>query len=324
MKILEIGRGRDFRILNIPTPEPGQGEVLIRIEAVTTCPQWDLHLRHDHPMFAGHTFHYPYTPGQPGHEASGVIAGVGPGVTQLAIGDRVSVWRDTGHTENGCYAQYAVRPVSEVIRIPDAVTNTAAAPIELAMCLGVTFLTLKAMNALQGRRVGIMGLGPAGLVALQMARAEGACSVTGFDLSKSRRDLASKLGADTVVDMNEPTQDAFPARPATPVLDTSIDCVGASKTVEWLMDRTVDTVSIFGVLRDDVAFSARHWGSGLRLCGYGQHSREAAEYAVKLMQRGVLDLAPLVTRCMRLEDYADAIDLLERQEAIKVCFEPWR
>jgi len=201
MKILEIGRGREFKIRNVPEPEPGPGEVLIRIEAVTTCPQWDLHLRRDQPMFAGHSFHYPYTLGQPGHEASGVLTDLGAGVEDLAIGDRVSVWRDAGQSLSGCYAQYAVRAASDVIRIPDAVSHADAAPIELAMCLGVTFLALTSMNAIQGRRLGIMGLGPAGLVAIQMAKAEGACSVTGFDLSKSRRDLALKLGADAVVDM---------------------------------------------------------------------------------------------------------------------------
>ena len=317
MKIIEIGQGRDFAIRDVPVPEPAAGEALVRIEAVTTCPQWDLHLRHNQPMFAGHTFHYPYTPGQPGHEASGVIESVGPGVTALAVGDRVSVWRDGGHSNNGCYAQFAARPIEDLIRIPDQVSHVAAAPIELAMCLGVTFLTLEEMAALRGKRVGVMGLGPAGLVAVQMARANGASSVVGFDLSSSRRELSLTLGADEAFDPKE-------TKIGPRTLDTSVDCVGARSTIEWLMDHTADTVAIFGVQRDDVAFSPRHWGSGLRLCGYRRHSRQAAEYAVNMMAQGELDLAPLVTHRLRLEEYAEAIDLLEKQEAIKVCFEPWR
>src|SRR5215467_10075341 len=106
MKILQVSRGTDFTLLDVPTPQPGPGEVILKVEAVTTCPQWDLHLRHNEPMFVGHQFHYPYTPGQPGHEATGTIAAVGEGVTDVRVGDRVSAWRDQGPGRPGCYAQY--------------------------------------------------------------------------------------------------------------------------------------------------------------------------------------------------------------------------
>lgn len=56
MKILQIGSYPHSEILQLPVPQPGPGEVLLRVEAVTTCPQWDLHLRHNEPMFAGHRF----------------------------------------------------------------------------------------------------------------------------------------------------------------------------------------------------------------------------------------------------------------------------
>ena len=56
MKILQVTAPREAVLLDVPTPEPGPGAVLMRIRAVTTCPQWDLHLRHDEPMFVGHRF----------------------------------------------------------------------------------------------------------------------------------------------------------------------------------------------------------------------------------------------------------------------------
>src|SRR3954463_14527354 len=108
MKVLQIGAHSEAILLDMPTPEPGPGEVLLRVEAVTTCPQWDLHLRHNEPMFAGHDFTYPYTAGQPGHEATGHIEAVGPGVNHFEKGDRVSAWRDQGAGRDGCYAQYVV------------------------------------------------------------------------------------------------------------------------------------------------------------------------------------------------------------------------
>src|SRR5579859_6668387 len=105
MKCLQIGRYPETAILDLPLPQPAAGQVLMRVEAVTTCPQWDLHLRHDEPMFVGHKFHFPYTPGQPGHEATGYAAAVGPEVADLCVGDRISAWRDAGHSAQGCYAQ---------------------------------------------------------------------------------------------------------------------------------------------------------------------------------------------------------------------------
>lgn len=321
MKILQVGRGRDCDIREVPIPEPGPGEVLLRVDAVTTCPQWDLHLRHDEPMFIGHKFEYPYTPGQPGHEATGEIAAVGAGVTAVAVGDRVSAWRDPGHRQPGCYAQYVIRKADDVIRVPAHLPHEATAPVELAMCVGATFRMLAEMNAVRGRRFGVMGLGPAGLIAAQMARAEGAAEVVGFDINPLRRERALTVGADSAWDSREPLKDRFPALPGKPALDCAIDCVGAKATVEYLMDRTRDVVALFGVQREEFTFAPRHYF--MRLCGYPGHSRAAAEYAVRLIEQGLLDLKPLVTHRLPLERYAEGIDLLERQEAIKVCFLPW-
>jgi len=177
------------------------------------------------------------------------------------------------------------------------------------------------MGTLRGRRVGVTGLGPAGLVALQMARAEGAAEVHGFDPIRERRELALRLGASSCHDPRGELDAAFPAWPARPRLETSVDCVGAKASVELLLDRTEDTVSLFGVQREDYVYAPRH--SRVRLCGYQGHWRESAEYAVLLIASGKLDLAPLVTHRLPLERYGEGIDLLEARAAIKVCFLPW-
>ena len=321
MKILQVTSQKGFEIKDVPIPQPGPGEVRMRVDAVTTCPQWDLHLRHNEPMFVGHRFHYPYTPGQPGHEATGVIDALGAGVTGLAVGDRVSAWRDAGHAVPGCYAQYVVHKADNVIKVPAGLPVEAVAPLELAMCMGTVFLMLREMGAVKGRTFGVTGLGPAGLIALQMARAEGAARVVGFDLVASRRDLARRIGADECLDPAAGIADAYPARPARPAIQTGVDCVGAKASVHFLMDHTADVVALFGVQREDYTYALRH--AGLRLCGYKGHFRESAQYAVGLIAAGKLNLAPLVTHKMPLERYAEAIDLLEKQQAIKVCFLPW-
>lgn len=327
MKTLQIIAPGKAVIGDVPIPEPGPGQVLMRVEAVTTCPQWDLHLKHNEPMFVGASFRYPYTPGQPGHEATGEIVAVGQGVTDIKNGDRVSAWKDPGHTSAGCYAQYVVLDAKHVIRVPADLPPQATAPVELAMCVGASFLMLKEMNALRGRRFGVMGLGPAGLIALQMARAEGAAEVTGFDFVGSRRRLAQSLGVATARDPRDDLANQFPVRPLAPALDCGIDCVGAKASVEFLMDRTADVVALFGVQREDYTYARRHQAGPrgpLRLCGYPGHSRAAAEYAVQLIERGALDLVPLTTHELPLERYVEGVSLLEQQQAIKICFRPWQ
>ncbi len=321
MNILQIGRYPEMALLDVPVPEPGPGQVVMRVLGVATCPQWDLHLRHDEPMFVGHRFEYPYTPGQPGHEATGVVHSVGEGVGSLAVGDRVSAWRDAGHDRWGCYAEYALMDQENLIRVSPSLPVEATASVELAMCVGATFMLLQTMGGLSGARVGINGLGPAGLVAAQMARAEGASYVVGFDPNEGRRCAAVELGVDEARHPGGDLSKTFPARPAAPALDVIVDCVGSKRSVEWAMDHAASRVALFGVQREDYVYAPRHYG-GLSLIGYPGHSRAAAEYAVGLIERGKLDLAPLITHTMPLSEYQRGIDLLERQEAIKVLFVP--
>ncbi len=324
MKSLQVTSPGEFRLLDLPVPEPGAGELLLRVEAVTTCPQWDLHLRHNEPMFVGHQFEYPYAPGQPGHEATGSVAALGPGVSQFAVGDRVSAWRDPGHTGPGCYAQFVVKKAEEALRVPAHLPPEATAPLELAMCVGAVFLMLREMDAVRGRRFGVSGLGPAGLIAAMMARAEGAGEVVGLDLSPQRREGAVQAGVVDAAYAPGPELEArFPGRGADEGFGSAVDCVGAKRSVEYLMDHTHDVVALFGVQREEYTFALRHY-MNLRLCGYRGHSREAAEYALGLMERGHLDLSRLVTHHLPLERYNDGIALLEAQEAVKVCFWPWR
>jgi threonine dehydrogenase-like Zn-dependent dehydrogenase len=324
MNVLQIEEGGRSTVLEMPRPEPGPGQVLLRVLGVATCPQWDLHLRHNEPMFLGHKFHYPYTPGQPGHEATGAIESVGPDVTEVAAGDRVSAWRDAGHERPGCYAQFVLLDAANVIRVPPHLPLEATASVELAMCVGASFLMLREMNVIEGRRFGVNGLGPAGLIAAQMARAEGASEVIGFDLSAERCDYAVTVSAVCAAhDPRTAPESVAPMRSHAAAIQTGIDCVGAKTSVEWLMDHVRDALALFGVQRESYSFTPRHYHPALRLCGYPGHSRAAAEYAVSLIERGLLDLAPLVTHRLPLERYDEGIDLLSRQQAIKILYLPW-
>jgi threonine dehydrogenase-like Zn-dependent dehydrogenase len=326
LQIVEPGRA-EWR--EVPIPQPGEGQVLVKVLGVTTCPHWDLHLMDGVPMFPGRPLAYPYTPGQPGHEAMGEIAALGPGVdrlplsvegTSLTVGTCVSAWRDPGHHQPGCYGQYVCLAAEDVIEVPADLEPQAIAPLELAMCVQVSFDQLLQLDSLRGKRFGVSGLGPAGLVAVQMARAYGARQVVGIDPLPARRELAARLGADVVL---APGGEALPAgRSGADALDAAIDCTGLKVSIEFLMDRTRQAVAIFGVLRQDVTFGARHW-SGLSLLGYGSHNRHAAERALALVKGGQLELSPLVTHSLPFSRYVQGVELLRAKKAIKICFLPW-
>jgi len=305
-----------------PIPQPAAGEVLVRVGGVTTCPHWDMHILGGQPMFPGMKLTYPYFPGAPGHEAMGEVVAVGKGVKKLKVGMSVVAWQDTGQPRPGFYAQYNAFPERSLLPIPRTLSPKQIASLELAMCVEVSFQQLSQLGGVKGRRVGIAGLGPAGLVAVQLAKAHGASEVVGLDMVPSRRALARKLGADRTC---APNPKAWKAdRQGARALDDAIDCTGLPASISFLMDRTQRCVTIFGVLRDDVPYGARHmWGPGVILMGYGDHNRAAAETALKFVLNGKLDLASLVSKTLPFTRYTEGVELLKSKRAIKVLFDPW-
>ena len=322
MRALRILRPNQAEVVEVPTPSPGPGEILIRIEAVNTCPQWDLHIMSGSPMFPGDQIEYPYPAGQPGHEAAGEVLTAGAGVETLRPGDRVALWRDPGPDVTGCYAECVVRDPADVLLVPDHLEYRQVASIELAACVQVSFDQLERADALKGARFGVSGLGPAGLIALQMARAYGAAEVVAFDPIPERRKLALRLGADSAHPPADFGQEDH-LRHGRLALDASVECAGAAASAQFLADRTRHALALLGVLRDDFAFGFRHW-DGLSVFGYGGPNAKAAARALVLVAQGRLDLLPLITHTLPLERYPDGVKLLAAREAIKICFEPSR
>ena len=321
MKAIQyIEKGRP-EVVELPIPEPGEGQVLVKISGVATCPQWDMHVMDGVPIAPGGKLEYPYTPGQPGHEATGKVSEIGRGVTEFAAGDRVAFWQDQAGAKQGCYAEYVTAEVGNLLKVPSFLEPQEIASLELAMCVQVSFDQIQNVARIQGKRFAVSGLGPAGLVAIQLAKAHGASEVIGFDPVESRRQLGAELGADRVLDPTD--RDAFPYdRFSLEAIDLAIDCVGFPVSIDYLMGKTKNVVALFGVLREDVRFGFKHWCRGLHLVGYGAHNRGAAETALDQIVSGKLKLKPLISKTLPLESYAEGVALLQNREAIKVCFIP--
>jgi alcohol dehydrogenase, propanol-preferring len=172
--------GQPLRWAELPVPQAGPGQVMIRVRACAVC-RTDLHI-------ADGELKQPKLPVIPGHEIIGVVEKTGEGVNRFKVGDRVGVpWLGwtcdacefclsgrenlcdqacfTGYTLDGGYAEYAVADQRFCFAIPDSYSDTEAAPLMCAGLIGYRSL----MKAGEGKRLGIYGFGAAAHIIAQVA-----------------------------------------------------------------------------------------------------------------------------------------------------------
>jgi len=293
MRAIQIMEPNHAEVVEIPIPEPPPGEVLVRVIGVATCPQWDLHLM-----------------------------AVGDGVASVKVGDRVSAWRDQGHDRQGCYAEYVLMLEDNILPVPPDINPRRVVSLELAMCMASSILKLKNRCGIAGKRAAVNGLGPAGFVAGQMLRAEGAASVVGFEVHPGRRLLAEKHAVDKAFDPFSPeVEEAFPLRSTgRPEIDIAVDCVGYPDPMRFLADRTALAIAEFAVQRGEYQWTDIH--DGLEFLSYDGHGRNYAEYALALILDDRIDISPTLSVELPLEQYTKGVTLLRRKEAMKVLFSP--
>jgi propanol-preferring alcohol dehydrogenase len=196
-----------------PVPEPGPGEVIVRLEASGLC-HTDIHAAHgDWPV-------KPTPPFIPGHEGIGRIVAVGDGVAGERVGQRVAIpwlhdacgtcefcvsgWetlcleqRCTGYLVDGCYAEFTKASAAYVVAVPEGIDPLEAAPLT---CAGVTtYKAVKVAGTRPSDVVAVFGVGGLGHLALQYARIAGA-TVVAVDVNEEKLMLAKQLGADVTVD----------------------------------------------------------------------------------------------------------------------------
>lgn len=313
MKALQIISPGKYTIVDAELPSPGESEVLVEIAIVATCPNWDMHMMAGSDMFKeSEPPRYPLPIGFPGHEAAGIIRAVGAGVTAFQVGDRVAALEH--RTGNGAYAQYLVYSERDLIKLPDTVTFKRAVSLELLKCV---LLGLDQFDDLRAKSVLVSGLGPAGLLALQAAKIWGASRVVGIDINPRRLAFVREHQLGEVLHVDELGEQRF---------DLGYDCAGFASSIENVLDHVKEHVVIFGVQRGDVAFKAKTWASGLRLETF--KSRPPTERDKTLLIDMVADKR-IDTECIQTHhgsfvDYDQGVDLLRRQEAIKVHFYPDR
>jgi L-iditol 2-dehydrogenase len=225
----------DVLVEERPVPEPAPGEVVVRVTSVGVCGS-DTHY-YEHGRIGRFVVQDPLVLG---HEASGEVAALGPGVTSLARGQRVSI--EPGVPDftceqclagrynlcpnmrffatppiDGAFAEYVVVHAAFAHPVPDTISDDAAALLEP---LSVGIWACRKGGVTAGSRVLITGAGPIGLVSTQAALAFGATDVVVSDVNPARLTLAEDLGATEVVDVRTASVTDL-ARPPTVLLECS-------------------------------------------------------------------------------------------------------
>lgn len=310
----------DLRLADLPRPEPGPGEVLIRIRSVTICAS-DLHLYAEGNV-GGVSWDRPFVPG---HEAAGEIADpqgsdFAPGTPvvidpalpcracdQCAAG-RFHLCRHLRFCNlpptDGALQEYLAWPASQVFAIPETVDLIAAPLLEP---LSVAVHAVELAPDLAGASVYVAGCGAIGLFTVQMARARGAKTVFAADPIPERLALAQQLGAEPV---------AMRALPHD--VDVAFEAAGPPEAVQQCLEavRPAGAVIVIGIPSQD-SYSLqpsrpRRHELTLRFC---RRQNENYPEAIALVRAGQIQLDPLLTHRFPVERAPEAFALAERKAA---------
>ncbi|MGO1120947.1 alcohol dehydrogenase AdhP [Rhodovibrionaceae bacterium A322] len=260
--------GAPLDICEVDKPSVTDGKIVVRIMSAGVC-HTDLHAANgDWPV-------KPQPPFIPGHEGVGIVAEVGKGVTAVKEGDRVGVpwlhsacghcthcmggWetlctdqQNTGYSVNGGFADYVLADPNYVGHLPQGLDFAPAAPV---LCAGVTvYKGLKETDTRPGQTVVISGIGGLGHMAVQYAKAMG-LNVIAVDIADDKLDLATKLGADQVINAltTDPVKEVQAGGGAEGVLVTAV----AGKSFEQGVGMLArgGTMSLVGLPPEDFPLS---------------------------------------------------------------------
>ena len=313
-------------VLDIPMPMPGRGQVLLGIQRIGVCGS-DIHVYHGkHPLT-------PY-PVVQGHEFSAVVEALGPGVTGLTPGMKVTAMpqivcgtcapcrrgdynicdnlKVKGFQAPGCAQELWVTEAEGIVRLPDAFTFEQGALVEPA---AVAVHAVARGGDLAGKNVTVLGAGTIGNLVAQTARAAGArvliTGLSGYRLEVARRcglEAGSNAKTETLAQASERVfgREGF---------EVAFECVGVEATITAAVDsiQKGGSIIIVGVFGEKPPVNlALVQDRELNLRGTLMYRREDYERAVALIASGGIQTGPLVTKHFPLDDYLEAYRFIEQ------------
>jgi L-iditol 2-dehydrogenase len=343
MKALLLSEYSKLEVTDLPRPEAGLGEVLVQVAACGICGS-DVH---GYDGSSGRRI----PPLVMGHEAAGVIAEVGEGVSRFIVGDRVTfdstVYCGACHyclhgeinlcdnrqvvgvstpefRRAGAFAEFVTVPERIVYKLPEEMSFADAAMLE-AVAVAVHAVAVTDLRG--GETALVIGAGMIGLLTLQAARAAGCSRVVVADVDRTRLKLATEAGADEVIlasgaDMVRDVHALTDGRG----VDVVLEAVGRDETVTAAVDavRKGGTVTLIGNITPTVTLPLQKVVSRqIRLQGSCASSGEYPE-AIELVSSGKIRVTPLITAVAPLSDGAAWFSRLHSREPnlMKIVIDP--
>jgi threonine 3-dehydrogenase len=331
------GPGAEIR--EVPLPEPGPTEVLVRVEAASVCGT-DLHIQRWDP-WAVENFGPP--PMVFGHEMAGTVVARGAAASQVPLGSLVAAethlvdWecyqcrtgrahvcqrlRILGVHVPGSFAQYVAIPERNAWVTEGLPAEVAALQEPMGNAVHAIFV-----EEVAGMSVAVLGCGPIGLMAVAICRLAGARQVYATDLNPERLDLARRMGADETIDARDNVAARLRQLTAGDGVDVVLEMSGAEPALHQGLAAVTNggRVSLLGThtrpatldLSEEVIFK------GIRLYGItGRRLFETWYRTTALLEEG-LDLTPIITHRLPLSRHAEAFELVASGHAGKVVLLP--
>jgi alcohol dehydrogenase len=334
----------EVRVDERPSPElESRTDAIVRIEASGICGS-DLHIYHGRVKIEpGFTI---------GHEFVGTVLAAGDDVTRVGVGDRVlgcyhsacgtcfyclrsayhkcDRMRVFGHGAllgelPGTQADEALVPMANMTlrRVPEGVSDDVA--LFAGDVMGTGYHAVSEGGVRPGDSVAVLGLGPVGLCAVQVALAAGASPVLAVDTVAARLDVARSFGAQPVHLTDENPREVVRGLTEGRGVDTAIDAVGHPDALDLAirLARKAGTVVAIGVYAEPCqVHMGLVWIKALTLKSGHANVIGHVDRVLSMLQAGSLDPSPLVTHHMALEDAPEAYAIYDRREALKIVLAP--
>ncbi len=343
MKAVRYYAPKDIRYEEVNVIEPQEGEVLVKVKAALTCGTDVKTYKRGHPVLIKKT------PSGFGHEFSGEIVKLGENTQGFNIGDRVVAANSAPcgecffcrHNEenlcenlyllNGAYAEYITIPKNIVeknlVKIPDNLPYELAAFSE-PLANVVHGIARTPIN--KGDTVGVIGIGPIGLMFCALAKLKGA-KVIAMGRNPLKMKLAKEFAhVDEVIDLKkyqDPTELVLSMTEEKRGLDVAIECVGLPEIWERMFKlvRRGGTVHLFGGCASGTSINIdtkRLHYDEVNIISVFHHTPKYFREALDLISQGKVDVQKLITKKMPLKYAKKAIEMHGAGEVIKVLLEP--
>ncbi len=326
MKALLVSQPNKFAWVDMPRPVCGPGQVVIRTAYCGICGTDIDILRGKVPALF---VRYPVVPG---HEWTGTVVEVGPGVTNCAINSRVmavgylncgvcahcragevnhcEVHEQIGFTQNGGFAEFVVAPARCCLVIADTIGLDEAVMAEPA---ATVVRAIDRASPKPGLKAAVIGCGPIGQTAIRALGLYAPSAILGIDLSPMQESLARRAGTTSFVSTSDTAE--MVSMSGADGWDVVIECAGGPQALETALTivRPAGHVAIIGASSDDQVLSLPaniFYKKDLRIDGILSYTPESFRHALDLLASGRLRLKDLITHRLPFEKFTIAVELL--------------